>query len=417
MKLLLALGTAFALTSSATAAAPPPRPVGLEIAVNDPGAPGRHSGPQPALFSDGGFVVVWTDTGQSGGAPKGAVHARFFHSDGTPSSGEFRLIAQSASSSVVTSVVADVDDSFLVAWDDTPPGKPTRVLVQRFSRTGKPVRPAFQVHAVNPRDRSQGRIALRPGGGFVVAWTAVDDFLTHAPDVPTPFYAFDVDARAFTAGGVPLSPEFVARGGSDDQILSDVAVGPDGVITVLYTFFDSELYVLRLGRSTLRGRQLGDATRVSSEEQDLPVDVAALSAAPDGSFTVAWTPNNLRGEVLARRFAAGGSPMTADLAVDSYRQGGQKLGHLAALPDGGFVAVWTDNKGRDGSGTGIFGRPFGADGQPLLPRDFRVNLTTAGDQFAPVIVGRAGRYVVAWNQSGDTPQQPVKIRARLLGGS
>jgi hypothetical protein len=35
---------------------------------------------------------------------------------------------------------------------------------------------------------------------------------------------------------------------------------------------------------------------------------------------------------------------------------------VAGLSDGGYVIVWQDNGSADGSGWGVFGQRFGADG-------------------------------------------------------
>jgi hypothetical protein len=300
MKLLLALGITFVLNSPVAAAAPLPRPIGSEIAVNS-AVLGSHSGPRPALFADGGFVVVWNDTGA-----KTSVHARFFRPDGTPASGEFLLFPPSASGSVVTSVVADRDDSFLVAWHDHPAGQGQRILVKRFSRSGQPLGPALQVSAPSLFPRFSAQLALRPGGGFVVAWGAVEDHITPTEDAGD-IYAFDVYARAYTAGGAPLGPEFLATESTfDDQELWGLAVGPDGVLNVLCTTWD-QAPILVLGRFTPRGRLLGN---VAGLKMSVEGPAAALAMAPDGTFTVAWTAyddvGSLRQEIVARR-----SPPTA----------------------------------------------------------------------------------------------------------
>ncbi|HZF10171.1 MAG TPA: hypothetical protein VFE33_15390 [Thermoanaerobaculia bacterium] len=405
--LFLGLGILLAATFTPPAAAAPPRPVGSEIAVNV-ATLGSHVWPVTDLFSDGGFVLAWTDIGQ-----KSSVHARFFSAAGTPVSGEIRLLAPSDSNTQVTSVVVDRDDSFLVAWMDTPPGKPTRVLVERFNRTGKALGPAFQVHAGSPQPRFGGRLALCPGGGFAVAWTAAEDHLTHTEE-GADVHAADVYARVYTAGGVPLSPEFRANESTfDDQFLAGLAVSPNGVLNVLYTSWE-ELYALRMRRLTPRGRPLGAEVAVSSEDPNGAAGLAALSQAPDGTFTVAWSAYGLADAVTARRFAADGSPLTDDFGVELRGQGQDVVGDLASLPDGGFVAVWTNQEARDGEGEGIFGRAFGPSGLPLT-RDFQLNETTPGNQHDPVVAGRNGRFVVAWNQTALNTVRPSKVRARLLG--
>jgi len=415
--LLLAFVVASTLPSPVLALVAQPQPVGPEIAVNVSSL-GSHWGARPALFSDGSFVVVWTDTGQ-----KSSVHARFFDRDGTPTSGEFRLLAASARSTEVTSIVVDRDDSFLVAWNDLPwpPGPVARVLVQRFSRTGQALGPALPVHAVSSRDRLGGRLALRPGGGFAVAWSAARERVVD-PTRGTSVSSFDVYARAFTAAGAPLGPELrVNETTSGSQTLYGLVVTPDGALHVFYANDEvGGISLPHLRRLSPRGRPLGHETGVSSYGPDGHVEAGAMSLAPDGTFTVAWY-TDAYSFVLAREFAADGSPLTADIAAplgdDVDEADIDLLGDLVALPDGDFFFVVTNNTKRDGSGTGIFGRAFGPQGDWVPGEDLQLNQTTAGDQFWPVLAGRDGRFVAAWNQNDGLQTSGSKVRARVFVGN
>ncbi|MGO4706722.1 cadherin domain-containing protein [Microvirga sp. 2MCAF38] len=73
---------------------------------------------------------------------------------------------------------------------------------------------------------------------------------------------------------------------------------------------------------------------------------------------------------------------------------------VAALRDGGFVAVWEDLSvsGGDTSGRAIRGQLFNADGTNR-GNEFLVNSTTLGDQVTPTVaVFPDGRFVVAWTE-------------------
>ncbi|WP_198411745.1 calcium-binding protein [Microvirga flavescens] len=73
---------------------------------------------------------------------------------------------------------------------------------------------------------------------------------------------------------------------------------------------------------------------------------------------------------------------------------------VAALRDGGFVAVWEDlsASGGDTSGRAIRGQLFNADGT-TRGDEFLVNSTTIGDQVTPTVaVFPDGRFVVAWTE-------------------
>lgn len=265
--------------------------------------------------------------------------------------------------------------------------------------------------APSSRNRFGGRLAVRPRGGFAVAWTAEADYITHVPDIGD-IYAYDVYARAYSAGGRAVGAEFLVNQSTfDDQVVTGLAVEPNGVLVALYfSYFDPNTLVLR--RLTAAGQPLDDERIVGS---GAPQNVAALSMARDGSFTVAWTAFDIGDNVMAQRFAPDGEPVGAVITLNRFGLGGQVIGDIASSPDGGFVVVWTDYKRRDGDGAGVFGRSFTAAGDPLIDHDFRLNVTAAGDQFWPVLAGRNGRFVAAWNQGNDVTLQHLTVRARLLG--
>jgi len=76
---------------------------------------------------------------------------------------------------------------------------------------------------------------------------------------------------------------------------------------------------------------------------------------------------------------------------------------ITALPDGTFVAVWTDGSGIDSSGTGddvsgssVRGQIFNSDGTKS-GAEFLVNTATDFAQWQPSITTLAdGRFAVAW---------------------
>src|SRR5262245_37356049 len=71
----------------------------------------------------------------------------------------------------------------------------------------------------------------------------------------------------------------------------------------------------------------------------------------DGRFLVAWTDSSTTtGDgsaeaVRARIFNADGSPSVAEFIVPVTVDFSQREPAIASLPNGGFVAVWTDNSG------------------------------------------------------------------------
>lgn len=86
---------------------------------------------------------------------------------------------------------------------------------------------------------------------------------------------------------------------------------------------------------------------------------------------------------------------SAETVVNTYTTGSQGRSSIAGDGQGRFIVVWVSN-GQDGDGSGIFGRRFEANGQPLGD-DFAINNYTTGDQSQPRIAANAGgNFVVVW---------------------
>ncbi len=88
---------------------------------------------------------------------------------------------------------------------------------------------------------------------------------------------------------------------------------------------------------------------------------------------------------------------------------------MTGLTDGGFLVSWTAD-GLDGSGQGVYGQRYHADGT-TDGGAFLVNVTTAGNQFDASITARPdGGFVVAWTSDGQDGDGDG-IYAQLYNGS
>ena len=121
----------------------------------------------------------------------------------------------------------------------------------------------------------------------------------------------------------------------------------------------------------------------------------------DGAFVVVWQDrgsNDGSGHgVFGQRFAADGSPVGGEFQVNSYTTGNQFAYAVACAADGRFAVSW-DESG-DGSGFGVFGQRYDATGVPDGP-EFLVNQATAAEQaMSSVASDRRGKFVVAWQST------------------
>jgi hypothetical protein len=383
-------------------------PSGAEISVNVSHL-GVHVDPSVAVFPDGGFVVVWSN---GPGYERLAIHARLFASNGSPTSGEFRLVDPGAGSEHADQVVADRDGTFLVAWSETrSPGGVSDIFVRRFRRDGTPAGARSRVNPRRPASRYRARLAVGANGRFAVAWTANVD----APDPDLSFA--NAMARFFAADGTPLGDEILVAkgapsGGDSISFLPEaVTLAPDGTLAVV--FQDTDIEGIFTYLSLYKANREISSNIIS--RYDCCVDGsggAALTRAADGSLVAAWGGYT----IFAQRFSPQGVPQDQEFVLPKqdfpFRESvPPSIPRLAALPEGGFLAAWTAAVDEDHNAR-VFARVFTADGTPLT-RDFQLSSDfvepMAFYDSVTVAANQKGPAVVVWQEKGG-----ANLRARLF---
>jgi hypothetical protein len=132
-----------------------------------------------------------------------------------------------------------------------------------------------------------------------------------------------------------------------------------------------------------------------SNSQSAPV-IAALSG---GGHVVAWVSSGQDGSVdgiYAQRLDANGIGVGPEFRVNTTLGNDQTDPAIAALSDGGFVVVWSDDGGADGSGWGVFAQRFDAAGV-AQGAQFKINSTTSSTQYQPSVAAYNGGFVVTWS--------------------
>ncbi len=119
----------------------------------------------------------------------------------------------------------------------------------------------------------------------------------------------------------------------------------------------------------------------------------------DDSFIVVWTSSGgqdgANNGIYLRRFDAAGNPLTPEIQVNTYITNNQQNPAIAMDSSGNFVVVW-ESQDQDGSGYGIYAQRFNANGT-TNGAEMQVNTTTANDQTSPsVAMSNTGSFVVTW---------------------
>ncbi|PWC32012.1 calcium-binding protein, partial [Azospirillum sp. TSO22-1] len=124
-----------------------------------------------------------------------------------------------------------------------------------------------------------------------------------------------------------------------------------------------------------------------------------IAALHDGGQVAVWLKNGATSEIMGRIIAPNGTAMSAEFAIGPVGSTEQVMPQVAVLADGGFVVTWPV-QGLDGSGWGIFARRYDAAGA-AMGNYFQVNTTAGYDQTASTVTALAdGGFAFAWTSSG-----------------
>ena len=249
-------------------------------------------------------------------------------------------------------------------------------------------RAEIQVNTATGSDQEEAAVAVDADGDFVVAWRSLGQDGS----------GFGVHAQRFNAAGVAQGNEFrVNTETAFTQASPTVAMDADGDFVVAWLSYgqDGSSNGTYAQRYDAAGIAQGGEFRVNSVTDGPQMNPAAAMDA-DGDFVVIWESQDGSGYgIYAQRYDAEGAARGNEFRVNTTTAGSQNRAAVAMDADGDFVVVWTSG-GQDGPGYGVYGQRFSAAGV-AMGEEFRVNTTTAGDQYqAAVAMGPDGAFVVTW---------------------
>ena len=159
-------------------------------------------------------------------------------------------------------------------------------------------------------------------------------------------------------------------------------------------------------QDVLQSAPVGGETRANQTTANAqylePGAARQVAVAQDGSFVVTWVSQNqdtaTSTGVYARRYAADGTALSAEILVNQTTANDQREAAVAIDANGNFVVTWTSqNQVSPTSGRDTYARRFSAAGS-ALGNEFLVNTTTAGDTDGPAIAMAAnGRFAISWS--------------------
>lgn len=251
-------------------------------------------------------------------------------------------------------------------------------------------------------------IAQVSDNAFVVGW---QDEGSDGPDRNTA----DAGARVIADDGTPQTGELALNTNLQSNQINVDLVGTQNCFTAVREDFNNlgpegsfENIAVRPfsldGTSRANSETLVD-TDVTAERQSAP----AVANLGNSNLVAAWDSGaSTRADsdpfgVRARLLDADGAPQGPSFSVPTSTRDNQLNPDIAALADGGFVAVWGDgsNRAPDTDMSATRARMYDADGTPRGD-DSVLNTTTDGFQNTPQVAGLdGGGFVTVWRSFED----------------
>lgn len=286
-----------------------------------------------------------------------------------------------------------------------------------FAADGPAAGPEFQVNSYTSGFQGAAEVAATPDGEFIVAWDSEGSLGSDSDGQ-------SIQAQRYLANGTLDGPEFQVNSyTTGNQQSADIARLADGSFAVVWESLgsvgdDSSDTSIQLRRFLADGTPVGAQVQVNTHTTSFQVR-PALSMASDGSVVVVWeTP-----EIQAQRYLSDGTPEGTQFQVNNYTTNSQFGADVASTPEGGFIVTWSSDGsfGTDDSGHSIQARIYNSDGLPLNTQ-FQLNSQTTGTQINPELAAAAdGGFVVAWgsdfSSGSDDSLTNVQQRRFLADGT
>jgi len=206
--------------------------VGTEFRINTSTA-GYRGSPSVALYSNGSFVVVWTEPDSS----YYGITGQRFNASGVKVGAEFQVNNYTTGYQLSATVrINEANSDFVVVWSDRP--TPDEMFARRFDVNGTPLGGAFQVNTYTTGYQYSYGFSMDKRGNFVVHWNRAFDGNDVTIDT-------GIGGRRFLADGTPRDPEFVVNTYTTG-VQHEVQVSSDDVGNVVAVWRD-------INGSNLRG--------------------------------------------------------------------------------------------------------------------------------------------------------------------
>ncbi|NVJ93346.1 MAG: cadherin-like domain-containing protein [Methylocystaceae bacterium] len=359
-----------------------PRAIGTEFLVNTSTSNSQYS-PSITALQDGGYVVTW----QSYHQDVGDIFAQRYNSSHEPVGSEFQVNTYTTARQELPQVQALQDGGFIVTWVSSgQDGDNDGVYAQRYDANGNTVGLEMQINTTTVGAQDYPVITVLTNGDYVIVWDGPDGSST------------GIMMQRFASDGTLIGTETLVNSyTSNGQWKPALTSLSDGGFVVTYEGNGPGGSGIFARRFDAMGDALGADFRVAPRlASQYGLTVEGLS---NGGFVMAWTEAGddagAGSGIKARVFDTNGDLLMDSFQVNSTLENTQLYPEIKTLNDGGFLITW-QSQYQDGSGYGIYGQRYSADGM-ANGAEFMINSSTSGNQdYHDIATLSDGTIVVAY---------------------
>lgn len=360
--------------------------MGSDLQVNT-SIPGDQYFSSVLLQSDNSYWVIW----DSDAAGASGFYGRHYDVNGAPLGGEVLL---KTGGGVYPTPWLLPDDGWVLIWNSTGDGDQLGVFGQRYDASGNMVGSQFQVNtSTMGNQESVGQVRVLESGGWVVIWDS-------SPGMGD-YTSLGIYGQLYDASGNTVGAEFRIDGSHGVyQNTNWVEALPDGGwLTSYSSYSESQVYARRYDAD---GNSVGSEFQFTTDSTSFSI----FRVLQDGGWVAAWNASRVEdvdGGVFAKRFDASGSDVGSDFRVNTTTAGNQCFSDITALPDGGWLILWTTYQGYDPvtyvSDSDFYGQRYDVSGNPV-GGEVLINTNVVWGGWGLALAD--GGWVVHWvNDDGD----------------
>ena len=385
-----------------------------------------------ATFSDGGYVVAYTDTSYTDGEENAGIRARIFDKNGNGGA-DIHVNTTVAGGQYLPKIAILSSGNFVIVWNDEGqnPGDTTGDAVrgQMYTRSGTPIGSEFIVNTSTVGDQENASVTALADGGFVVAFQSASG----QGDTS----GLSVRAQMYHADGTPNGAEFqLNTQTTNDQSLPSITSlqGANSGRFVAVWEDDSRLNNDGSREGSIKaqvfdasGNKVGGETLVNASNITYVNTAPIVVGLANGGYAVTWQgqsdnpglstdtdDSNIQFQIIDANGHKVGSQLQVNQVGDEYQQAPR----VTELTNGFIVVTWEDVKdlnNEPGADPGqIKGRVIDEQGNPV-GAEFTINTDGAGDQHTPAIAALPnGQFIVTWTSDSIAGDDDDGIRAQVF---